>query len=343
MLEKSTMTSVTTNGLVKQLVPFIEDQKAVLLAVAAKTKVANGDTIDESVADEANTLIDSYDSLLAKYGVTSANGAPVCADPLGFTWDTTVQKRDTVSSASVCTISLTATASASATASDSASETDLPVCVAVQDPDSSTDGTYCECSGSSQQFPTLAGSDICGYTALPTYLITTASNPYPYTFTDSLGDKIGCASKTVKVSDGTSVTACAGASTTLSIDYANNPYPYTFTDFYGDVVACESQSILNVAPYTLTECGGSRTTEHYATITVTEAVTTSALSNLCQGGSYWGCIEDYELQKAAMCGALPKEHMECVAAMIEDAQMMCETLCVFTTSTYTTVYATKAP
>ncbi|KAJ5737958.1 hypothetical protein N7493_001113 [Penicillium malachiteum] len=333
MGEKSTMTSVTTNELVKKMVKVMEEQKPLLLAIAAQTKAAAGATTGKTVVDDANTLIASYDSLVAKYGLTTTDGAPVCANPLVFTWDTTVKKRDTVSSASACTISLTATASA----------TSLALCYAAADPNSGNGGTWCECSGSSEEFPTLAGSDICGYTAIPTYLITTASNPYPFTFTDSLGDKIGCASETVKVSDGTSVTACAGASTTLSIDYANNPYPYTFTDFYGDVVACESKTIFNVDTYALTECAGSRTTEHYATITVTDVVTTSALSKLCEGGSYWQCITDYELQRAVDCGPIPKEHMECVGQVIEDAQLACMTLCVFTTSTYTTVYATRAP
>ncbi|KAJ5701050.1 hypothetical protein N7488_008598 [Penicillium malachiteum] len=59
-------------------------------------------------------------------------------------------------------------------------------------------------------------------------LSATSSNNYPYTFTDSFGDKIVCASETVTEVDGITVTGCAGASMFVSIDYANNPYPYTF-------------------------------------------------------------------------------------------------------------------
>ncbi|KAJ6003519.1 glycoside hydrolase [Penicillium sp. IBT 35674x] len=324
--------TLTVQESVKKLVKEMDGTQSNLLATIAAKK-ASAEQDDESI-NEANSLIQAYEKLKAQYGITGDDGATACANALGFTYDSTVLKRDTTSAAA-CTVTFSYS-----TAAETASATGSPVCVAAQDPDSG-EGTYCECSGSDQQFPTLTGSDICGYTAFPTSLVTTATNPYPYTFTDSLGDKIGCASETKKVSDGTTVTACAGASTTLSIDYANNPYPYTFTDIYGVVEACASRSYLEIDASRYTYCAGSRTTEYDPTITVTEVVTTSGLSDLCMGGNYWQCVTDKDLQH--MCAGLPRRQMACLNSVIVSAQLACETLCVQVPSTTTMVYTTLAP
>lgn len=193
------------------------------------------------------------------------------------------------------------TATATTTSSGSGSSSTLD-CYIYQDPDSGSTDTYCECPGYEGTLPTLSGSDLCGYTALPTS------------------------------------TTKAAATTANS-----NPYPYTFTDLYGVVVACESESFLDIAGYKLTECAGSSTIEVQPTITVTEVVTTSALSNLCEGGSYYKCVELIEDFGMASCPKLPSSERKCEEQVFENAQIECETLCVSTTSTYTTVYATLAP
>lgn len=334
MEDKATMTD-TVQGYVKALVEKIEDTQLNYVTEIAAQAAEDGDA---TAITDANTMKEAWDALKDAYGLTSTGGASVCGSALAFTWDTTVKRdlheRDTTS-ASACTIEITATTASAATTSS-------PICVAVQDPDSSTDGTWCDCSGSDQKFPVLTGSSgVCGYTAFPSSLVTTATNPYPYTFTDSLGDKIGCASETKKVSDGTTAMACAGASTTLSIDYANNPYPYTFTDFYGAVRACESRSYLDVDTVHATYCAGSSTIVYDPTITVTETVVTSALSKLCQGGSYWECMTDFELQN--LCGGTPRRQMACLNSVISNAGIECEKLCVDVTTTTTMTYTTLAP
>ncbi|KAJ5724680.1 glycoside hydrolase [Penicillium malachiteum] len=194
-----------------------------------------------------------------------------------------------------------ATSTATATGSATGSSSSLG-CYIYQDPDSGSSDTYCECPGYEGTLPTLSGSNICGYTALPTS------------------------------------TTKAAAATTKN----NNPYPYTFTDLYGVVVACESASYLDVAGYSLTECAGSRTTEKEVTITVTDVVTTSALSDLCEGGSYYQCVLDIENFGLASCPKFAFGEVLCEDDVFSQAQEECQTLCTFTSSTYTTVYTTLA-
>ncbi|CAI7599937.1 unnamed protein product [Penicillium glandicola] len=124
---------------------------------------------------------------------------------------------------------------------------------------------------------------------------------------------------------------------------ATVPYPYTFTDLYGVVVACESESFLRIAGYDITECDGSSTTEKEVTITVTEVVTTSALSDLCLGGGYYACVLDTENFGIASCPKLPLAEKKCEDPVFENAQSLCESRCTYTSTTYTTTYATLAP
>ncbi|KAJ5737070.1 uncharacterized protein N7483_002195 [Penicillium malachiteum] len=143
-----------------------------------------------------------------------------------------------------------------------------PLCVAAQDPDSGSDDTYCSCSGTTDYVTTMSGSDICGYTVLPTM---TTSNPYPYTFTDLYGDIVACAS-TGLVNDGYSeIPYCSGSRTTIWLNTTEFPYPYTFTDLYGEVVACASEGFVNDGYTEVPYCEGSSTVLVSATAAPTDS------------------------------------------------------------------------
>ncbi|KAJ5146642.1 uncharacterized protein N7515_001206 [Penicillium bovifimosum] len=124
---------------------------------------------------------------------------------------------------------------------------------------------------------------------------------------------------------------------------ATVPYPYTFTDIYGVVVACEAETSLNYAGYAVTECAGSRTTQKDVTITVTEVVTISAMNKLCEGGGYFACVQLTEDTGILGCPELPRAKEKCEQPIFYQAQSLCGERCTYTSSTYTTTYATLAP
>lgn len=322
----STVTT-TVQGYIDTLITVMDAESALLTTIAGNSGLTNA-------LDEANDMLTGYAALKSKY-------SSVCSTSI--TWDFTADanpalKRrddddDTETTAAACTISSSPTTTASASASSD------PLCVIGEDPDAGISGAFCVCTGAASNIPTMTGSNPCGYTVLPT---STSTNKYPYTFTDSLGDQIACASTTKKVSDGTTVTSCAGASTTVSIDYANNPYPYTFTDFFSDVIACESTTIYDVAGYELTECAGSSTTLVTATTTETEVITTTALSDLCVTGNYYSCVTFLFNFRIASCPSTPKARAECMEDASSDVQIECEKLCVMTTGTTTMTVTTAA-
>ncbi|KAJ5710559.1 hypothetical protein N7488_004715 [Penicillium malachiteum] len=153
-------------------------------------------------------------------------------------------------------------ASTAATATSSSG----PLCVAEQDPGAGTDDTFCVCSGSTEHITTMSGSNICGYTVLPTM---TTANPYPYTFADLYGDIVACASEGL-VNDGFSeVPYCSGSRTTLWLNTTQFPYPYTFTGLYGEVIACATEDFVNDGYTEVPYCEGSSTVLVSATATPT--------------------------------------------------------------------------
>ncbi|KAJ5629393.1 hypothetical protein N7528_003050 [Penicillium herquei] len=165
------------------------------------------------------------------------------------------------------TIIVTPTPAATSTYSAAAATSSSgPLCTAEQDPDGGDDDTFCVCSGSSEHITTMSGSDICGYTVLPTM---TTSDPYPYTFTDLYGDIVACASEG-RVNDGYSeIPYCSGSRTTLWLNTTQFPYPYTFTYFNGEVVACATEGFVNDGVTEVAYCKGSSTVMVSATATAT--------------------------------------------------------------------------
>ena len=127
--------------------------------------------------------------------------------------------------------------------------------------------------------PTDVGFDVLGtwtspmITSPPAVASSTLS-PYPYTFTDPMGDVVGCNSVSTAVYAGYSVTVCVGSTSTIYT--APNPYPYTYTDIYGDVIGCQTSGVDNINGGSITFCEGSSTTLYTApTPTTSTPVTTN--------------------------------------------------------------------
>ncbi|PWY82115.1 hypothetical protein BO70DRAFT_429188 [Aspergillus heteromorphus CBS 117.55] len=209
--------------------------------------------------------------------------------------------------------SASAGATATSTGATATATSTSPLCVAEQDPDSGSDGTYCSCSGSDQTFPTITGSNPCGYTTLPTATATTTtSDAYPYTFTDPYGDTIACATEGFVAVEGSSVAYCSGSRITLSINPTGNPYPYTFSDGAGDVIACATEGFGEVDGVTISYCSGSSTT-----ISTAPAATST--------GAYpwalWDWIEYEDVCTEASC--IGEDEGGILVAMLSERKEIC--------------------
>ncbi|KAJ6024917.1 hypothetical protein N7540_005714 [Penicillium herquei] len=205
------------------------------------------------------------------------------------------------------------------------------LCVAYQDPDSGSDGTYCSCSGSSDTYTTMSGAVPCGYTTLPSPMTT--SNPYPYTFTDASGDIIACASEGLIAESAGDVSYCTGSRTTISINRSDNPDPYTWTEANGDIIACPSESVLNVDGMEVSSCLGTPVTVFTASSTMTSVPATTTpggVSAECMGGSYGACVPAmFTLLCTSLCFNDDAEaKMECTNSCSISQARYCQEVCV---------------
>lgn len=169
--------------------------------------------VASAVADDSvETATDALTALEALASAESGIMASIWGD--GPTSSST-----TATSTGTATTKATGTiGTATATATSSSSTLG---CYVYQDPDSgSTGSTSCECPGYDGTLPELTGSaSPCGYTSLPTTTsksatTTSATVPYPYTFTDLYGVVVACESESSLQIAGYLITECAGSSTT---------------------------------------------------------------------------------------------------------------------------------
>ncbi|KAJ9480690.1 hypothetical protein VN97_g12848 [Penicillium thymicola] len=272
-------------------------------STSTSTETGNYETVGGLASAIAEDEFESATDAVTAYEALASADSAIFAS-IWAGWSTSSSNTAATTTGTATTKATGTIGTATATTTATDSSSTLG-CYIYQDPDSGTGGSYCECPGYEDTLPQLTGSaSPCSYTSLPT---TTSKD---------------------------ATTTTTGATV---------PYPYTFTDLYGVVVVCESETSLNIAGYAITECAGSSTTEKEVTITVTEVVTTSAMSDLCTGGGYYACVLDVENFCLAACPKLPLAQKRCEDSVFENAQLLCETRCVQTSSTYTTTYATLAP
>ncbi|PYI03071.1 hypothetical protein BO78DRAFT_452663 [Aspergillus sclerotiicarbonarius CBS 121057] len=169
--------------------------------------------------------------------------------------------------------SVTVTANtATATRTSSSIKTSSTIlCVAYQDPDSGSDDTVCTCSGSDKSYPTLSGTNICGYTAIPTPTPTglCVAHQEPDSGTDGTVCVCNGSDESFPtLSSGSDIcgytTIPSTTTNTATTATITNPYPYTAKDPYDNIIACATESSLDIDGTQIPYCAGSKTTISYA-------------------------------------------------------------------------------